>query len=151
MSRIYWDTMLFIYLFEDHKEFAPRVQAHLDRMMDHEDVLCTSVFAYGEVLTGFIKESETREKGQGEKEAGRRQATKDYFRGNDLELIPFTADVAERFAEIRAKHNVGVIDAIHLATAAQARVDLFLTNDFRLQRLRIPGISFIAGLDGKLL
>jgi hypothetical protein len=39
-------------------------------------------------------------------------------------------------------------DAIHLGTAAEAKTDLFVTNDKQLQRLTIPGISFIAGLDG---
>ena len=141
MSRIYWDTMLFIYLLEDRKEFAPKVQAILDRMIERQDVLCTSVFVFGEVLTGFVKE----------KEAEQMRTMRDYFRGNELELLPFTADVAERFAEIRARYTLGAIDAIHLATAAQARVDLFLTNDHRLHRLTIPGISFIAGLDGKLI
>ena len=38
-------------------------------------------------------------------------------------------------------------DAIHLATAAHARADLFLTNDQRLRGLVIPGIHFVAGMD----
>jgi hypothetical protein len=42
-------------------------------------------------------------------------------------------------------------DAIHLASAAHASVDLFLTNDRRLQGLVIPGIDFIAGMDVNLL
>ncbi len=31
MSRIYWDTMLFIYLLEDHPTFSARAQQLLDR------------------------------------------------------------------------------------------------------------------------
>jgi len=41
-------------------------------------------------------------------------------------------------------------DALHLAIAATAGVNLSLTNDRRLHRLKIPGIDFIAGLDTNL-
>jgi len=41
-------------------------------------------------------------------------------------------------------------DAIHLACAAQAGVDVFLTNDQGLARQIVPGIQFIAGLDCNL-
>jgi predicted nucleic acid-binding protein len=41
-------------------------------------------------------------------------------------------------------------DAIHLACAAQAGTDLFLTNDKRLVGKFVPGIQFIAGLDMQL-
>jgi hypothetical protein len=51
---------------------------------------------------------------------------------------------------IRAENPVLLADAIHLASAAEARSDLFLTNDQRLQRLNISGIKFIAGLDGTI-
>jgi predicted nucleic acid-binding protein len=45
---------------------------------------------------------------------------------------------------------VAPADAIHLAAAAHSGVNLFLTNDEKLQRLVIPGIDFIAGLDVNL-
>jgi predicted nucleic acid-binding protein len=75
---------------------------------------------------------------------------RDYFEHGDIELIPFTAKTAELYAKIRAENSVLPADAIHLASAADARSDLFLTNDRKLQRLQIPGIHFIAGLEGKL-
>src|SRR5271154_4935800 len=138
MSRIYWDTMLFIYMLEDDPQFGPKVHRILRRMNDREDVLCTSVFAFAEVLTGSIK-------GRDPELA---EDIRRYFRSNEVELLPFTADMAERFAEIRGRNNLSEVDTIHLATAAYSRVDLFLTNDKRLHRLTVPGISFIAGLDG---
>jgi hypothetical protein len=45
---------------------------------------------------------------------------------------------------------VSQADGIHLASAAAAGVDLFITNDDKLRKLRIPGIRFFADLDGKL-
>jgi hypothetical protein len=40
---------------------------------------------------------------------------------------------------------------MHLAAAAQAGTDLFLTNDNRLVGKFVPGIQFIASLDDKVL
>jgi predicted nucleic acid-binding protein len=65
-------------------------------------------------------------------------------------LISYTAETADSYARIRAGHRVSPADAIHLASAANARVDLFLTNDHRLQPLAIPGINFIASMDVNL-
>jgi predicted nucleic acid-binding protein len=59
--------------------------------------------------------------------------------------------MADIYASIRAKQRISAADAIHLACAAQARTDLFLTNDAALIGKVIPGIQFIAGLDSNIL
>jgi uncharacterized protein len=140
MSRIYWDTMLFVYLLEADPQFGPRVSGMYEEMMLREDRLCTSIFTVGEVLVGPQK--------RGGNEVVSR--LKNYFNRNEIELIPFTIDTADLYSRIRAAHAVPPADAIHLASAAQSRVDLFLTNDRRLLKLNIPGITFIAGLDARL-
>ena len=99
-----------------------------------------SVFTLGEVLTGFYK--------RGAPETANR--IKERFRPPFVELLPFTPETADHYARIRGNHRVAPADAIHLASAAQAGVDLFLTNDHRLQKLAIPGIHFIAGMDVNL-
>ena len=141
MSRIYWDTMLFVYLMEDNPEFASRVQTIHKRIEERNDTICTSVLTIGEVLTGPHKRQcfEMIER------------IHEAFRNPVYEIQPFTLDIAERYAEIRARHRVPPADAIHLATAAQSRVNLFLTNDRRLANLVIPGIDFIGGLDVNVL
>jgi predicted nucleic acid-binding protein len=55
VSRIYWDTMLFVYWIEDHPEHAARMNQIRKRIQARRDTLCTSVFTLGEVLTGFYK------------------------------------------------------------------------------------------------
>lgn len=138
MSRIYWDTMLFIYMLEGNADFGPRVLQISEEMSRRGDTLCTSVFTVGEVLIGPQKLRATKAISQ----------VKDYFERGDVELIPFTTKTAQTYAQIRAENPVQPADAIHLASAAEARSNLFFTNDRRLQRLQIPGIQFIAGLDG---
>jgi predicted nucleic acid-binding protein len=62
-------------------------------------------------------------------------------------ILPFNLQTATQYSVIRARHNVSPADAIHLACAAEANVDLFLTNDDKLIGRVIPGIQFITGLD----
>jgi predicted nucleic acid-binding protein len=141
MSRIYWDTMLFVYWLEDHAEHAPRVQEIFARMDLRQDILCTSVFTVGEVLVGPYR--------QGALEVAK--SIREFLSPPRVELLPFTAESADLYARIRAEHRVSPADAIHLACAARAGVDLFLTNDRGLHGRVISGIQFVAGLDVNVL
>jgi len=140
MSRVYWDSMLFVYSIEDHPEYAPRVEAIRIAMLERGDLLCTSVLTLAELLAGARKRhnKELEEKIRGT------------FDGPDLEVLPFVAATAPFFGEIRATHNVTAADAIHLACAAQAATDVFVTNDHSLAGKTIPGIQFIVGLETDL-
>ena len=140
MSRIYWDTMLFVYWLEGHPEHAARMNQIHKRMEARRDTLCTSALTLGEVLTGLYK--------RGAREMAAR--IRERFRPPLVDLLPFTPETADQYARIRGNHRVSPADAIHLASAAQYGVDLFLTNDRRLQKLAIPGIQFIAGMDVNL-
>jgi uncharacterized protein len=141
MSRIYWDTMLFIYWLEDHPQYSDRVQRIFDRMRKRQDQLCTSTFAVGETLVGFHKRHEVETAAR----------VRNFFRQDFVELIPYTLDTADMYAEIRAGSGLSSSDAIHLACAASVGTDLFLTNDKNLVGKMIPGIQFIAGLDSNIL
>jgi len=140
LSRIYWDSMLFIYWLEDHPVHAARMNRIHERMEARGDRLCTSVFTVGEVLTGLYRREALQIASQ----------VWEAFRSPQIELISYTPETADSYARIRAGHRVSPADAIHLASAANVGVDLFLTNDHRLQSLAIPGIHFIAGMDVNL-
>jgi predicted nucleic acid-binding protein len=140
MSRIYWDTMLFVYWLEDHPVYANRVRHILSKMEERQDRLCTSAFTAGEVLVGPYKMNAPAIAKQ----------IRDVFESPFVEVLPFTLATAERYARIRADHGVSPAAAIHLACASQPGTDLFLTNDAALTNKVIPGIQFIAGLDTNL-
>src|ERR1700722_8372308 len=111
--------MLFIYWVEDHTSFAKKVRQVYDSMEQRGDVLCTSVFTLGELLAGPKKK----------KASAATDRVRDFFHATVAELLPFTAETAEHYAEIRASLRVSPADAIHLACAAHSGIDLFLTND----------------------
>ena len=140
MNRVYWDSMLFIYLLEANPVFGKRVQRMHEAMMRRGDNLCTSIFTVGEVLTGPRKR----------KDVAGISGLKMFFGSKEVEVLPFTIEAADRYSTIRAETRVSQADGIHLATAAVAGVDLFVTNDDKLQMLTIPGIRFFANLDGKV-
>jgi predicted nucleic acid-binding protein len=140
MSLIYWDTMLFIYWFEEDSRYIERVHTILTSMRQRKDTLCTSLFTVGEILVVPYK------KGADETASRIREALRPPF----VRLLPFTDDSVDRYARIRADLGVSPADAIHLACAAEANVDVFLTNDRRLAGQIIPGIQFVAGLDCNL-
>jgi uncharacterized protein len=140
VTRIYWDSMLFIYMLEGHPIFGPKVHNILSRIMSRGDALSTSVFSIGEILTG------PRRRGS----ISGADAVKQYFRSGAVEILPFTVATADRYSLIRGANKVRQADGIHLATAAEAGVDVFVTNDGDLRKLSIPGIKFFADLDGKM-
>jgi uncharacterized protein len=137
MSRVYWDTMLFIYWLEDHPRFAKRVDAIHSRMAQRGDLLITGTFTFGEVLAGAYRKGAPKLADESRRMLRRVVA----------EVIPFTIETADRYAQIRGSLGIAPADAIHLASAAEAGSDLFLTNDKSLLGKIVPGIQFIASLD----
>ncbi|HEY4053916.1 MAG TPA: type II toxin-antitoxin system VapC family toxin [Terriglobales bacterium] len=136
MSRIFWDTNLFIYLFEDYGKFSQSVTELRDKMLSRGDQLYTSTISLGEVLV------KPTEKGDAElchkyEEAMVRTAT----------LLPFDLRAARSYSAIRSDRSVRAADAVQLACAASAGIDLFVTNDRRLQGKSFPGIQFIVPID----
>lgn len=141
MSKVYWDSMLFIYLIEKHPKYFPVVKMVHEAMMRRGDILCTSIFTVGEVLVGPRK-------------IGSQSGVdriRNYFAGGTVSILPFTFETAEQFAIIRTWTGASPSDAIHLAAAAETQADVFLTNDKNLLSLQIPGIPLISNLDSAML
>src|SRR2546427_12540340 len=116
MILIYWDTMLFVYWFEEHPVHAARIRHILTRMEQRKDALCTSSFAVGETLVGPYK--------RGKCDVVER--IREAFRPPFVQVLPFTSDAADHYARIRAGLGVSPAHAIHLACAAQAGGGVFL-------------------------
>ncbi len=140
MSRIYWDTMLFIYWLENNPQFAKRVGEIRTRMEERGDQLITGAFTFGEVLAGPYRIGAVKVADE----------SKRLLRSVVSEVVPFTIETADHYARIRGTLSIPPADAIHMASAAQAGTDLFLTNDKSLIGKIVPGIQFIASLDTQL-
>ena len=136
MSRIFWDTNLFIYLLEGYGELSKRTIDLRTRMLARGDQLLTSTLTLGELLVKPIEQGET-------------ELCKKYETAltTTCLLLPFDRSAAKVYAQLRSDRSLRAPDAIQLACAAANGVDLFITNDARLQGKQVAGIQFIAPLE----
>jgi predicted nucleic acid-binding protein len=136
MSRIFWDTNLFIYLWEDFGKLSSQVLTLRNRMLTRGDELLTSAITLGEILVKPIQKQDAKAVAYYQKLIATTAA-----------VIPFEEKAALAYARLRADRSLRPPDTIQLACAATAGVDLFITNDIRLHSKQIPGIQFIVPLD----
>jgi predicted nucleic acid-binding protein len=136
MSRIFWDTNLFVYLIEDYDELSERVTALRTRMLARGDHLFTSTFTLGEVVMKPL-------------EQGRDDLRQAYEQSltTGATIVPFDRDAALAHARIRGDRSIKPPDAIQLACASAAAVDLFITNAERLSQKSVGGVHFLSSLD----
>jgi len=104
-------------------------------MLERGDQLVTSALTLGELL---VKPRERGDVVARDHETTIRQIAS---------IVPFDAACAPRYAAIRADRTVRAPDAIQLACAAAAGVDLFITNDDRLSRKHVADVKFITSLE----
>jgi predicted nucleic acid-binding protein len=136
MSRIFWDTNIYIYLFEDYGVLTRMAAALRASMLTRGDQLLTSTLTLGEVL---VKPTEHKDLDLGARYE--RALTETSL------LIPFDARAAKIYASLRQDRALRAPDAVQLSCAAAVGTDLFITNDKRLQRIQVAGIQFIVPLE----
>ena len=141
MSRIFWDSMLFIYLLEDHPTFSPRARQLLARARRRGDSLFTSYLAIGEVMAGAEKSPNPQ----------KAPVVRQIIREMGFACLAFDEGAVAPFAKLRSRERLKIADSIHLACAASAGIDLFLTGDKELVKLDVPGIQFIADFNTPVL
>lgn len=132
--RIFWDTNLFIYLWED----SP-ARARMEALVAWQDLrsaeVVTSTLTLGELLVRPMQR--------------RREDLVAHYSAafEQMQLIEFDRAAAFRFAQLRSSHPaLSAPNAVQLACASTAGVDLFVTNDCRLSRLEVAGIGMIRAL-----
>ncbi len=135
MSRVFWDTNLFIYLLEGHGPHFGLVTNLRRSMLSRGDQLLTSTLTLGEVL---VKPVERHDE----------QLARKYTDAITAASITIDFDVraARIYAGLRSHRSLRPPDAIQLACAAAAGIDLFITNDSRLHSMQVEGIQFIVPL-----
>jgi predicted nucleic acid-binding protein len=135
MSRVFWDTNLFIYLFVSHGPQFDLVTNLRKAMLSRGDQLLTSTLTLGEVLVKPIERQDE-------------QLARKYIDAISAASITINFDVkaARIYARLRSNRSLRPPDAIQLSCAAAAGVDLFITNDSRLHSMRVEGIQFIVPL-----
>ncbi len=119
------DTMVFIYLFEEHPRYVGSVKPVFGSIEAGEFRGAVSEIVRMELLVGPLR-------------AGDEQTSKIY--GFFLDTFPgltvYHVDrpTAQRAARIRAEHGVSAADALQLGSAVRSGATAFVTNDLGLAR-----------------
>ena len=130
-----------MYLLGGDPHYSTRVEALLTRSYSRRDRLFTSCLGLGEVMAGAAKSIPPTKP----------EVIRARLDEMGFEYLPFDERAVSVFAHLRAVTKIKAPDAIHLACAASASVDLFLTGDKDLLKLDVPGIHFIADFDSSVL
>ncbi|MDD3641136.1 MAG: PIN domain-containing protein [Atribacterota bacterium] len=126
------DTMVFIYHFENNQKYSSLTFSILDSL---EKGRFNAIISSLTLLEILVKPK--RENNQFINE--RYKLILQNF--PNLEIKPMDIDIAEIAATIRGQYNINTPDAIQVATAIHSEADIFITNDFQLER--IPGIEIL--------
>lgn len=126
------DTMVFIYHFENNQKYSSLTFSILDSL---EKGRFNAIISSLTLLEILVKPK--RENNQFINE--RYKLILQNF--PNLEIKAMDIDIAEIAATIRGKYNINTPDAIQVATAIHSKADIFITNDFQLEK--IPGIEIL--------
>ncbi|WP_158272810.1 PIN domain-containing protein [Limnohabitans sp. T6-5] len=116
-STVLVDTAPWIYLLEDHPEFAPRFAGLFEAAESGQLQLALSTVTLAEVLTGPFKAGQTA--------LARRYETA----LNQYQVVPMTPSVACLAAQLRVQYRLKLPDAVQLASALDIGAAALVTHE----------------------
>jgi len=126
-SKVFIDTALFIYCFEDNEYYAEIVESLFKQIIDNESILTTSTIS---IMEFSVKPFQL----------GRLEVVeefKDFLIDFNFKTFSVNVLVAEEAARLRARYKfLKSMDAIQLATALVYKCTHFYTNDKQLQQVK---------------
>ena len=111
------DTAPWIYILEDHPEFAPRFVGLFDDAEQGHVQLALTTVTLAEVLTGPFKAKQPALAKRYEKTLGR------------YRVVPLSAQVAALAAQLRMQYRLKLPDAVQLASALDIGAAALVTHD----------------------
>jgi predicted nucleic acid-binding protein len=126
VSLLALDTPPVIYFVEAHPRYGPLMAEVFRRVGDGKLSVCTSVITVGEVLVQPLLHGDV----------GLVRSYDTLLRRNDwCDTVSLDYTAAERAADLRARYNLRLPDALQIAAALGKSCDAFLTNDLQFKRV----------------
>lgn len=132
VPSLYLDACVFIYFLEDHPKYAEKAADYFKRAESGRAHIFTSALTLHEVMTAIYRRGD---------EAAAEEPFALLTTFPNVVYVPYTLDIADRSAQIRAFTHLPTPDAIHVATALEVPCKQFITNDRRIRA--IPEIEII--------
>lgn len=138
VTRLFIDTAPVIYWVERHPLFHPRIQPIFAKLDSGELAAVTSPITLAETLVGTYK--------AGSAEIAQRFRDQ-IVRGMGTQFRLIDEAIADQSAELRARYNLTLTDALQVAVAIAADCQAFLTNDHGLKRVTELRILVVGELE----
>ena len=122
--RVYCDSVILIYWLDQVGPFQLRAENRMQVFQAAGDRIAISDLTRLKCRVGVLKR----------KDAVALAAFDSLFARPEVQILPLTAAVFDRAAQIRADLGFKTPDALHVAAAIEAGCDRFLTNDARLSK-----------------
>lgn len=136
MKRIALDSMVFIYIFEQSTLYYPQAEEILTSVEKGTYEGVTSIISVTEALS--VKKLHTNRMAQNE-------ILRFFHEVPHLAVLPVAWEIAQSAAELRRMYSsLRTPDAIQLATAVEAKADVFITNDQKLLHLSKPPVPIVS-------
>ena len=135
--KTFIDTSPFIYLVENHPEFADQVRAFILEAVSNNEGLVTSVITLMEF--GVMPERK-----------GRQELIlqfEEFLQMMNISIEVIDQRIAETAYKLRAKYDfLKGMDALQISVAIEKECDQFLTNDKKLQKISEVQILIVEDL-----
>jgi predicted nucleic acid-binding protein len=126
VTRLFLDTAPIIYLIEKNPSYFDRVEAIFERIDNGQIKAVTSPVTLAECLVQPIRQGLT-------------QLQQDFIdavvSGPNTSFVRLDQQTGEIAAQLRARYNLRLPDALQIAAALGNSCDAFLTNDAQLKRV----------------
>ena len=137
IRRLFLDTVPIIYYVENHPNYYELTQVIFDGIDEGLLLGVTSPISLSECLVYPYK-------------LGLIALAQDFIYlivdGENINFVLIDEDIGNLAAQMRARYNLSLTDALQIATAIQSNCDAFLTNDLQLKRVNELSILVISEL-----
>ena len=131
-KRVYFDTNVFIYIFEGSPEYQNIVKPIIELAELDEIAIYTNEITLGELLVSPFK--------------NRQNSIADTYiqalnNPDFVTLTPTSQHIHVEAARVRAVNGMKYPDAVHIASAIDSDCDVFLTNDRKIRA--VSGLKMV--------
>jgi predicted nucleic acid-binding protein len=129
----YLDSCVVIYLIEMQEPWHSHVRARLLAQTGAEPAICFSDLTRLECRVGPLMRGDAQALAEYD----------EFFATPGLRRAALDAPTFDLATELRARHRIGVADALHLAAAIGAGCDEFWTNDLALEKAAAERVRIV--------
>lgn len=138
-SKVMIDTAPLIYFIEEHEKYLDILRDTFSKIDSGQKTGITSIVTLIEVLVKPLKDNNQK-------------LVNEYQNiitaSRNILLVDITQNIGKKAAELRAKYNILLPDAIQVAVGIMNDADIFLTNDESLKKVTEINVAVLKEIIG---